>query len=83
MKLGVEFEEIEEGETIVNDRVNIGNESLETLRSAMAFKVKSKTSETHLSKEDGSGLEGPADVVAIAMDHEDESARRGRRKGKP
>lgn len=81
--MGVEFEEIEEGETIVNDRVNIGNEGLETLGSAMAFDVKSKTGETHLSEEDGSGLEGPADVVAIAMDHEDESSRRGGRKRKP
>ena len=67
----------------MNDRVDIGNEGLEALGSTMAFKVKGKASETLLGEEDGSGLKSPADVVAIAMDHEDESSRRGGRKRKP
>lgn len=40
----------------------------------MALKVKGEAGETHLGKENWSGLEGPADVVAIAMDHTDKGA---------
>lgn len=43
----------------------------------MALKVKSKASKAHLGEEDWGGLEGPADVIAIAMDHADDGFWRG------
>lgn len=43
----------------------------------MALEIKSKCCATDLGEQDGSVLEGPTDVVAIAMDHEDESTRGG------
>ncbi|KAG6687773.1 hypothetical protein I3843_11G088700 [Carya illinoinensis] len=45
---------------------------------AMAFEVKSEACKTVLGKEDKGSLEGPADVVVVAMDHADEAtSRRG------
>lgn len=83
LKLGVLFDKIEEAEAVVDYRVNIGDESLEALGSAMAFEVKGEASEAGSGEEDGGGLESPADVVAVAMDHEDEGSGRGGREGKP
>lgn len=67
----------------MDNRVDIRDEGFETFGSAMAFEVESEAGETHLGEEDGSGLEGPADVVAVAMDHEDEGSGRGGRQRKP
>ncbi len=67
----------------MNNKINIGYESPETLRLAMAFQVKSKAGKTLLGKEDWGGLEGPADVVAVAVDHADEGTWRGGGEGKP
>lgn len=43
----------------------------------MALEVKGKASKAHLGEEDWGGLEGPADVIAIAMDHADDGFWRG------
>lgn len=40
----------------------------------MALEVERETGEGVLGEEDRSGLEGPGDVVAVAVDHEDEGA---------
>lgn len=85
MELRVLFDGIEEGKAILDDKINAGYESPKTVGSAMAFEVESEAGETLLGKKDGGGLESPTDVVSIAMDHEDEAARRSRSggKGKP
>lgn len=77
MKFWVLFDGFEEGEAILYNKVHARDEGLEALGTAMALKVKSKASETHLGKEDRGGLEGPGDVVAVAVDHEDEATWRG------
>lgn len=48
---------------------------------AVALEVKGETGETHLGQIDRGGLKGPADVVSVAVHHEDEAAWRGA--GKP
>lgn len=85
VELRVLFDGIEEGKAVLDDKIDAGYESLEAVGSAMALEVESEAGETLLGKKDGSGLEGPRDVVAVAVDHEDEGARRRRSggKGKP
>lgn len=61
----------------MDDEIDAGDEGLETLRSAVALEVEREAGEAHLGEEDGGGLEGPADVVAVAVDHEDDGAWRG------
>lgn len=80
LKVGVLLDGSEEGEAVVDDKIDVRDEGPEALGSAMALEVESETSETHLSEEDWSGLEGPADVVAVTVDHEDDGAWRGERK---
>lgn len=80
LKFRVLLDGSEEGEAILDDEIDVRNEGFEALRSAMAFEVESETGETHLSEEDCSGLECPADVVAVTVDHEDDGAWRGERK---
>lgn len=80
LKFGILFDEIEQGEAILDDEIDVGDEGFETARSAVAFEVESEAGEALLGEEDGGGLESPADVVSIAVDHEDERSRRGERK---
>ncbi|CAL9004443.1 unnamed protein product, partial [Prunus brigantina] len=44
---------------------------------AVTFEVESEAGETLLGEENWGGLEGPADVVAVAVDHEEEATWRG------
>lgn len=83
MKLRVLLNGIEERDDVIDDEVYGRNIGADAVRSAMTFNVESKASETHLSEKDGSGLESPADVIAVAMDHEDETTWRRRARGKP
>lgn len=43
----------------------------------MAFVVSGEAGEAVLGEEDRGGLEGPADVVAVAVDHTDDATCRG------
>lgn len=74
--IGILFDDgAEVGYAVFNHGIEIWNEGLEPLRSAMAGEIEGEAGEAVLGQEDGGGLEGPADVVAIAMDHEHKSTR--------
>lgn len=64
----------EEGEAILHGEVDVGDEGFEAAGVAVALEVEGEASETHLGEEDWGGLEGPGDVVAVAVDHEDDGA---------
>lgn len=68
----------------MDDEVHGGDVGADAVGSAVAFDVESEASEAVLGEEDGGGLERPADVVAVAVDHEDDATwrRRGGR-GEP
>lgn len=66
----------------MDDEIDVWYEGLDAFRVAVTFEVESETSEAVLGEEDGSGLKGPADAVAIAVDHTDE-ALWGRSQRKP
>lgn len=57
--------------------MDVGDEGPEAVGLAVAFEVESEAGETLLGEENWGGLEGPADVVAVAVDHEDEATWRG------
>lgn len=73
MKLGVLFDEIEEKDAVLDDEVDIGDEGSEAVGLTVGFEVESEAGEAVLGEEDWGGLEGPADVVAVAVDHEDDA----------
>lgn len=62
---------VEEGEAVLDEEIDAGDEGFETFGSAVGFEVESEAGEAVLGEEDRRGLEGPADVVAVAVDHED------------
>lgn len=78
---GLEFwvllDGVEEGEAVADNVVDVGNKSPETLGATMALEVESEGGEAHLGEENRGGLESPADVVAIAVDHADDGTWRG------
>jgi len=79
LELGVLlFDGVEEGEAIVCDQVHGGDEGFEAFGVAVALEVHGEAGEPRLGQEDGSRLEGPGDVVAVAVDHEDDGAWGGR-----
>ncbi|PQQ21631.1 hypothetical protein Pyn_15074 [Prunus yedoensis var. nudiflora] len=57
--------------------MDVGDEGPEAVGLTVAFEVESESGETMLGEVNWGGLEGPADVVAIVMDHEDEATGRG------
>lgn len=57
----------------MNEYVEIWKEGLEAVGSAVAGKIESIAGESMLGQEDRGGLEGPADVVAIPMNHKHQS----------
>lgn len=65
------FNGIEEGEAIVCGEVYVGDEGFEAVGLAVALEVECETREGVLCEEDWGSLEGPGDVVAVAVDHED------------
>jgi hypothetical protein len=72
----------EEGEEVGDGGVEVGHEGAETVGTAVAREVGGEAGEPEAREEDRRGLERPADVVAVAVDHEDE--RRGpRRRARP
>lgn len=73
---------VEVGEAVVGDGGEVGEEGAEAGGTAVAGEVEGAAGEAVAGEEDGGGLEGPADVVAVAVDHADEGAR-GRRRGQP
>lgn len=64
----------EVGEAVAGDGVDVGNEGAEALGAAVAREVEGEAGEPVLGEEDGGGLEGPADVVAVAVDHTDQGS---------
>jgi len=75
LELGVLlFDGVEEGEAIVCDEVYGGDEGFEAFGVAVALEVDGEAGESRLGQEDGGRLEGPGDVVAVAVDHEDDGA---------
>lgn len=71
--MGVLFDEIEEKDAVLDDEVDVGDEGSEAVGSAVGFEVESEAGEAVLGEEDWGGLERPADVVAVAVDHEDDA----------
>lgn len=71
--MGELFDEIEEKDAVLDDEVDVGDEGSEAVGSAVGFEVESEAGEAVLGEEDWGGLEGPADVVAVAVDHEDDA----------
>lgn len=69
---------VDEGDDVGDDEVHGGDVGADAVGSAVAFDVESEAGEAVLGEEDGCGLERPADVVAVAVDHEDEATWRGR-----
>lgn len=68
------FDGIEEWEAILCGEVYVGDECFEAVGLAVTLEIERETGEGVLGEEDRSGLEGPGDVVAVAVDHEDEGA---------
>ncbi|KAL6293411.1 hypothetical protein ACE6H2_001553 [Prunus campanulata] len=57
--------------------MDVGDEGLEAVGLTVAFEVESESGETLLGEVNWGGLEGRVDVVAVAVDHEDEATGRG------
>ncbi|CAB4261398.1 unnamed protein product [Prunus armeniaca] len=57
--------------------MDAGDEGPEAVGLDVAFEVESEAGETLLGEENWGGLEGPADFVVVAVDHEDEAMLRG------
>ena len=72
MKLGVLFDEIEDKDVVLNDEINVKDESSEAVGLAVGFEVESEAGEVVLGGRLG-GLEGSANVVAIIGDLEDDA----------
>jgi len=62
----------EEGEEVGDGGVEVGHEGAEAVGAAVAREVGREAGEPGPREEDRRGLERPADVVAVAVDHEDE-----------
>lgn len=78
------LDRIQERNEVVDDEVHGGDVGADAVGSAVAFDVESEAGEAVLGEEDGGGLERPADVVAVAVDHEDDATwRRGGGGGEP
>ncbi|KAG9452705.1 hypothetical protein H6P81_005609 [Aristolochia fimbriata] len=75
-EIGFVFDGVEEGNAVLDDKIEVGDEGSEALGKAMSLEIERDGSEAHLSEKDGSGLEGPADVVPIAVDHTDDGTGR-------
>lgn len=73
----------EEGEDVGDGGVEVGNEGAEAVGAAVAREVGGEAGEPGPREEDRRGLERPADVVAVAVDHEDERLGARRRAGSP
>lgn len=66
----------EESEEVGDGGLERGDEGAEAVGAAVAREVGGEAGEAGAGQEDGRGLERPADVVAVAVDHEDERPRR-------
>jgi hypothetical protein len=62
----------EEGEEVSDGGVEVGHEGAEAVGAAVAREVGREAGEPGPREEDRRGLERPADVVAVAVDHEHE-----------
>jgi len=73
----------EEGEEVGDGGVEVGHEGAEAVGAAVAREVGGEAGEPGPREEDRRGLERPADVVAVAVDHEDERLGARGRAGPP
>lgn len=77
---------VEVGDAIMDDGVEMRDEGLEAVGSAVSRQIEGVAGKAVLGQEDRGGLEGPTDVVAVAMNHEHRPTPPmtiRRRKGKP
>lgn len=78
MEVGLLLFGFEESKEVLSDDFKIRDESFEARRSAMAFDIHGESCKSKGREADSSVLEGPTDIVGVAMDHTDASFRKRR-----
>lgn len=69
----------EEVDAIVYNSAEIGDEGADARGAAVTWEIEGEAGEAEAGEVDGGVLEGPADVVAVPVYHEDGGARRRNR----